>query len=186
MEEEQRRALAGLLEKRATFSQGLKELGLAIQSCSPNNTVRLDSFLALLPRTLTLLKARYSNPTYWKAAHELYRICESAAASRPEQLPRVKQLRAEAEAFLAEHDVELPSAPAAAPAAASFLPARPPGAPLTLEDVLMAEQHAVLGMAAGQVRMLRQGCGVVRQALTGSAGGVGPLSGAKKTLPELA
>ncbi|GLC35449.1 hypothetical protein PLESTB_000205900 [Pleodorina starrii] len=107
--DEQRRSIAALLEKRATFGQGLKELSASVASTAPNNDAKLSSLLELLPRTMVLLRTRYSSPTQWKAAAEALRVCVSHCV-RADQQARIQHCLAEVEAFLTEHDVELPAA----------------------------------------------------------------------------
>ncbi|PNH03152.1 E3 ubiquitin-protein ligase [Tetrabaena socialis] len=134
------REIGALLEKRATFHRGLGELRAAVASTSPNNTTKLEALLALLPRVVTLLRTRYSNVTQWKAAAEVFRACE-ARASTAQQTARVAACLAEAEAFLSEHDLELPGAVAAASEAAAAAAL----ANVPLSDVLMGlgQQQAV-------------------------------------------
>jgi hypothetical protein len=131
--EEQRRAIAALLEKRATFHKGVQELSAAVATTAPNNDAKLSGLLDLLPRTMVLLRTRYSSPTQWKAAAEALRVCESRCIL-PDQRKRVQQCLAEVNSFLAENDVELPAAAVAASTEAAAAAAL---ANVPMEDLLL-------------------------------------------------
>jgi hypothetical protein len=59
------------LERKATFEAAVKELTFAVQALSTaDSPTALNA--DLVTRVHTLLKARYSNPAFWKAGLELF------------------------------------------------------------------------------------------------------------------
>jgi hypothetical protein len=69
------------LERKATFEAAVKELTCAVKALSPSDTVASAAATAgaeldLVPRVHTLLKARYSNPAFWKAGLELFKAVQ--------------------------------------------------------------------------------------------------------------
>lgn len=132
--EEQRWSIAALLEKKATFTQGLKEFSAAVLITAPNNDEKLSYLLDLLPRTMVLLRTRYSNPTQWKAAAEVLRACEGRCV-RPDHQARIKHCLTDVEKFLAEHDVELPAVAAVAASTEAAVAAALANVPM--EDLLL-------------------------------------------------
>ena len=66
------------LERKATFEAAVKELTQAVKDLSPSSaeaTATAAGF-ELVPRVHTLLKARYSNPSFWKAGLELFKAAQ--------------------------------------------------------------------------------------------------------------
>jgi hypothetical protein len=62
------------LERKATFEAAVKQLTCAVRALGPSHTpaAAAAAELDLVPRVHTLLKARYSNPAFWKAGLELF------------------------------------------------------------------------------------------------------------------
>lgn len=104
------------LERKATFEAAVKELTTAVRATSDTPPAALD----LVPRVHTLLKARYSNPAFWKAGLELFKAVEVGwvLACIQAHLPAVRTLST---------FVSLPSAVAAAGPATSFSLGMRPG-----------------------------------------------------------
>jgi hypothetical protein len=71
------------LERKATFEAAVKELTFAVQALSTaDSPTALNA--DLVTRVHTLLKARYSNPAFWKAGLELFnavQVCACACKS---------------------------------------------------------------------------------------------------------
>lgn len=157
--DEQATAIARLLEKKATFSQGLRELSVALTSCAPNNDQKVVKFASVLPRLMVLLKSRYTNPALWREASGVLRLFEARCSQRAETLSStsavVQKYLGEVEAFLTQHDLDMPDVAISREAFAAAALANVP-----LEDIM-------LGIGAGA----RQVGGGVRQRRT--APGVG-------------
>lgn len=76
------------LERKATFETAVQELTSAVKALSSSDTptAAAVSQLDLVPRVHTLLKARYSNPAFWKAGLELFRAAQVGTSSSLWQL----------------------------------------------------------------------------------------------------
>jgi len=64
------------LERKATFEAAVKDLTCAIKALGTADTPATAADLTLVPRVHTLLKARYSNPAFWKAGLELFKAVQ--------------------------------------------------------------------------------------------------------------
>lgn len=67
------------LERKVTFEAAVKQLTCDVKALSPSDTPAAAAAAAeldLVPRVHTLLKARYSNPAFWKAGLELFRAVQ--------------------------------------------------------------------------------------------------------------
>lgn len=76
------------LEKRATFEAAVKDLTQAVRAQAGAD----ESLYTLVPRVHTLLKARYSNPAFWKAGLDLahaVEVCDGAERLRAMHRPCV-------------------------------------------------------------------------------------------------
>lgn len=63
------------LERKATFEAAVKELTCAVQALSAaDSPTALNA--DLVARVHTLLKARYSNPAFWKAGLDLFKAVQ--------------------------------------------------------------------------------------------------------------
>ncbi len=63
------------LERKATFEAAVKELTCAVKAAGTQADFHAD----LVARVHTLLKARYSNPAFWKAGLELFKAVQVCA-----------------------------------------------------------------------------------------------------------
>lgn len=94
--------IAPLLEKKASFTRGVAELAAALQAASPD---ALPALYPLVARTSLLLKTRYASPGYFLPALSMFKDAYQAGLSG-EQRAKVQQYIKDAEARLAEIDVE--------------------------------------------------------------------------------
>jgi len=89
------------LERKATFAAAVKDMTCAIKALTAD-TASAAAVLERVPRVHTLLKARYSNPAFWKAGLELFNAVQASGHAPAALQAKLPGFLKDAEAFVSE------------------------------------------------------------------------------------